>query len=424
MTNKMPFINGDNISSLITKLDAKNKEFLWKIPAFRPKLFIDEVEISNKRVLLRADFDVSLNDNYTIADDVRIHKNLPTINYLLDRHNKIICVAKLGRPEGRDLGLSLKVVVERLAEYVKDRATVRLIDDFLTEDRSTFENQQENEIIVLENIRFYPEEQEENMEFAQKLANLADVYVNDGFAVSHRREASITGVPQLLPSYGGLLLKEETEMISKAINNPKRPLVAIVGGAKIADKINLITKLIELADCVLIGGGLANTFLAAKGCNMQKSLYEKDKVEKAKELLELAASQETDIILPSDGVVENEVFAVDSLPSDSRMLDIGPQTKAHFGAMIARANTVIWNGPMGYFENPSYKQGTDFIYYSLAHNPEATTIVGGGDTLAAISKKEYLDTITHISTGGGAMLEFIEKGTLPGIEALKGNRME
>jgi phosphoglycerate kinase len=227
-----------------------------------------------------------------------------------------------------------------------------------------------------------------------------------------------------LPSYGGLLLKDEVEMISKAINNPKRPLVAIVGGAKIADKINLITKLIELADCVLIGGGLANTFLAAKGFNMQNSLYEKDKLNKARELLDLAKDQITDIILPSDGVVENEVYTIDKLPKDSKMLDIGPQTKAHFGSIIARANTIVWNGPMGYFENPSYKQGTDFIYYSLAHNPEATTIVGGGDTLAAISKKEYLDTITHISTGGGAMLEFIEKGTLPGIEALKGNYME
>jgi phosphoglycerate kinase len=401
------------------------KNFLWKIPVFRPKLFIDEVDISNKKVLLRADFDVSLHDNYTIADDVRIHKNLPTINYLLDRHNKIICVAKMGRPEGRDKSLSLQVVVDRLQEYVKDRGIkVRLIDDFLTEDRSTFENQKENEILVLENIRFYPEEQKEDMEFAQKLADLADIYVNDGFAVSHRREASITGVPQLLPSYGGLLLKDEVEMISKAINNPKRPLVAIVGGAKIADKINLITKLIELADCVLIGGGLANTFLAAKGFNMQNSLYEKDKLNKARELLDLAKDQITDIILPSDGVVENEVYTIDKLPKDSKMLDIGPQTKAHFGSIIARANTIVWNGPMGYFENPSYKQGTDFIYYSLAHNPEATTIVGGGDTLAAISKKEYLDTITHISTGGGAMLEFIEKGTLPGIEALKGNYME
>ncbi len=401
------------------------KSFLWKIPAFRPKLFIDEVDISNKRVLLRADFDVSLSDNYTIADDVRIHKNLPTINYLLDRHNKIICVAKMGRPEGRDKSLSLKVVVDRLQEYVKERGiTVRLIDDFLTEDKATFENQKENEILVLENIRFYPEEQKEDMDFAQKLADLSDVYVNDGFAVSHRREASITGVPQLLPSYGGLLLKEEVEMISKAINNPKRPLVAIVGGAKIADKINLITKLIELADCVLIGGGLANTFLAAKGYDMQNSLYEKDKLAKARELLDLAKDQVTDIILPSDGVVDNEVYTIDKLPKDSKMLDIGPQTKAHFGSIIARANTIVWNGPMGYFENPAYKQGTDFIYYSLAHNPEATTIVGGGDTLAAISKKEYLDTITHISTGGGAMLEFIEKGTLPGIEALKGNYME
>lgn len=381
--------------------------------------FIDDRDINHKRVLLRADFDVSLNDNYTIADDIRIQKNLPTINYLLEKHNKIICVAKLDRPQGREEKLSLAVVVKRLQEYLKGKATVKLIDDFLTEKKETFENQTKNEILVLENIRFYPEEQKENLEFAKKLASLADVYVNDGFAVNHRKEASITGVPKFLPSYGGFLLKEEIEMISKVIKNPKKPLVAIIGGAKIADKINFISKLIEIADYVLIGGGLGNTFLASLGYNMQKSLYEKDNIPKAKKLLKLAEKKKTQILLPSDGIVGMQVFSVKNLPNGSRMLDIGPQTKAHFGAIIAKAATIIWNGPMGYFENPSYKQGTDFIYYSLAHNPGVVSIVGGGDTLAAISKKEYLENITHISTGGGAMLEFIENGTLPGIEALK-----
>ncbi|OGK25760.1 phosphoglycerate kinase [Candidatus Roizmanbacteria bacterium RIFCSPHIGHO2_02_FULL_38_11] len=388
--------------------------------------YIDEVNISNKRVLLRADFDVSLNPNYTIADDARIRNNLPTIKYLLKKKNKLICVAKLDRPKGRDAKLSLKVVVNRLHQYLPGYK-IKLIDDFLSKEKTTFENQNEKEILVMENIRFYPEEKQNDAAFAKKLAKLADVYVNDAFAMCHRSEASVTGVPKYLPSYGGLLLKKEIETISKAIKKPKKPFVAIIGGAKIETKINLIGKLTELANYVLVGGGLANTFLCAHGYEIGKSYCEYEKVAKARRLLFLAAQTHTAIVLPSDVVIgdpnnsENggKVVKVDQIPKGAVALDIGPETKAKFGSIIAKAKTIIWNGPIGYFENPAFRRGTDFIYYAIAGNKEAVSIVGGGDTLSAISNEEHLGRITHVSTGGGAMLEFIEKGTLPGIEALK-----
>jgi phosphoglycerate kinase len=389
--------------------------------------YIDAIEIRNKRVLLRADFDVSLNANHTIADDVRIRQNIPTIKLLLKNHNKIICVAKLDRPVKRDPQLSLQVVVDRLKKYLPD-TKIKLIDDFLTEKKATFTGQKTNEIFVLENIRFYPEEKKNDLEFAKKLAALADIYVNDAFAVSHRAESSLVSVPMILPSYGGLSLKSEIEEIGKAIKKPKRPLVAIIGGAKISTKINLISKLIERADYVVLGGGLANVFFRAQRYFIGRSICEYEMVQKARLLLFHAAQKNTALILPTDVIVGNpkdnekngEIIRIgEKIPSDMSILDIGPETKALYGALIAKAKTIIWNGPVGLFENPAYREGTDFIYYAIAHNTEATSIVGGGDTLAAIAKKEYLDKITHISTGGGAMLEFIEKGTLPAIEALK-----
>lgn len=388
--------------------------------------YIDETEIKNKRVLLRADFDVSLNPNYTIADDARIQQNIPTLKYLLNNDNRLICVAKLDRPKTRDPKLSLKVVVSKLKEYLPEYK-ITLVDDFLTADKKVFENQKNSEILVLENIRFYPEEKKNEPVFAKRLASLADVYVNDAFAVSHRAEASVVGVTFHLPSYGGLLLKKEIKMISKAIGRPKKPVVAIIGGAKIASKIPLINKLAEIADYVLIGGGLANTFLCAQGLEIGKSFCEYEAVSLARKLLFHAAQKHTAVVLPSDVIIGEpdnnvhggEIKKIDEIPKGAVILDIGPETQAKYGSIIAKAKTIIWNGPVGYFENPAFRRGTDFIYYSIAQNSQATSIVGGGDTLSAISKKEYLDKITHISTGGGAMLEFIEKGTLPGIEALK-----
>ncbi|HLD19990.1 MAG TPA: phosphoglycerate kinase [Patescibacteria group bacterium] len=387
--------------------------------------FIDEHDISHKRVLLRVDFNVSLHENLTIADDARIQQGLPTIKYLLEKGNKLILVSHLDRPEKRDPKLSLKPVVARLQEYL-DGFTVKLVDDFLTEPKETFTNQEENEVLMLENIRFYPEEKKNDPEFAKKLAELADVYVNDAFGVCHRTDTSVVGVAALLPSYGGLLLKKEIEMISSAIAKPQKPLVAIIGGAKISGKIKFIGKLLEVADYLLVGGGLANNFIAAQGFEIGKSLVEYEEIENARRILYMAAQKNTAVVLPSDVVIgepdntENggEIKKVDEVPKDGHILDIGPETQARFGAIIAKAKTIIWNGPVGVFENSAFGRGTDFIYYAITQNKDAISVIGGGETLAAVSKKEYLEKITHISTGGGAMLEFIEQGTLPGFEAL------
>jgi phosphoglycerate kinase len=387
--------------------------------------YIDEIEIKNKQVLIRVDFDVSLNPDYSIANDVRIKQNLPTLKYLLKNKNRLICVAKLNRPKTRNPKDSLKPVVKRLQEYLPDYKII-LIDDFLTCDQKIFKEQKEKEILVLENIRFYQKEKDYSTIFAKQLSSLADIYVNDAFAVCHRSDTSVIGPPKFIPSYGGLLLKKELSLISKSISKPKKPIVAIIGGAKVSTKIGLINKLIQIVDYLIIGGGLANTFVSAQGHEIGTSFCEYEAVQQARKLLSLVKKGRALIVLPVDAVVaktkndkEHEVKKINNISSEESIFDIGPETKAQIGGILAKAKTIIWNGPVGYFENSAFKEGTDFIYYSITQNTDAVSIVGGGDTLAAISKKEYLDKITHISTGGGAMLEFIEKGTLPGIEALK-----
>jgi phosphoglycerate kinase len=388
--------------------------------------YIDSTSLVDKRILLRVDYNVSLSPDRKIADDERIVQSLSTVTQLLQK-NKLILVSHLDRPKQRDPKLSLSIVVQKLQEYLP-HTKITLVPDFLDESSKViFQKQKNGEILVLENIRFYSGEETNDIQFTKQLAGLADVYVNDAFAVCHRAAASVVGVPKLLPAYGGLLLKKEVEMIGKAIEKPKKPLVAIIGGAKISTKLTLIGKLMEIADYVLLGGGLANVFFCAQGFGIGKSICEYELVEKARQLLFLAAAKQTAVVLPSDVLIGDpnnvekggETRKLDDIPEGASILDIGPETKAQFGAIIAKARTIVWNGPVGYFENPLFRQGTDFIYYSIAHNSDAVSIVGGGDTLAAINNKEYLESITHISTGGGAMLEFIEHGTLPGIEALK-----
>lgn len=386
--------------------------------------YIDTANITNKKILLRVDFNVSLKPDHTIADDARIQQVLPTIRYLLDHGNKLILVSHLGRPKSRDPQFTLEPVAQKLQELFHDKKVI-LVDDFL-KDRSTIDNQQPDQILLLENIRFYPEEKKNDEGFARNLSSLADIFVNDAFGVSHRPDASVVGVTKFMPSYGGLLLKKEIEMISKITTNPKKPVVAILGGAKISTKIHLVETLMTIADYLILGGGLANTFLSAQGYQIGKSICEYEEADQARRLLFHAVQKNTRIIFPSDVVIakepdapETEVVSVDNVPSDKYILDIGPESQAKFGSIIAQAATIVWNGPVGYFENPACRRGTDFIYYAITENTDAVSIVGGGDTLAAISKKEYLDKITHISTGGGAMLEFIEKGSLQGIDALK-----
>lgn len=381
--------------------------------------YIDEVEIKNKTILLRVDFNVSLNPDYTISNDARIKQSLPTINYLLKNNNRLIIISHLGRPKEIDKKFSLKIVTNKLKEYLPN------VEMSLTETIESVKEKSEK-IIVLENIRFFPKEKDYSTLFAKKLASLADIYVNDAFGVCHRSDTSVIGPPKFLPSYGGLLLKKELAIISQVINKPKKPVVAIIGGVKVSTKVGLINKLIKIVDYLIIGGGLANTFISAQGHEVGTSFCEYETVQQARKLLSLSKKNRAFLVLPVDAVVattkedrESEVVKIENIPPNKSIFDIGPETKAKFGAIISKAKTIIWNGPVGYFENPAFKRGTDFIYYSITHNDKAISIVGGGDTLAAISKKEYLDKITHISTGGGAMLEFIEKGTLPGIEALK-----
>jgi phosphoglycerate kinase len=386
--------------------------------------FIDQVALHDKRILMRVDFNVSLKKNRTIADDVRIRQALPTIQYLLEGNNKLIITSHLGRPKGRDSAFSLDVVAKKLADYLPHYEIIT-VEDFRT-DRSQLENQTPTQIMLLENIRFYPEEKANDPAFAQDLASLADVYVNDGFGVSHRSSATVVGVPQQLPAYGGLLMKKEIHQIGSVIAHPKKPFTAILGGAKISSKIHLIETLIETADDLILGGGIANTFLKAQGYEIGKSIVEDDALDQAKKMLFHAVQKNTRVIFPSDVVLgaslnsgASEIVPIDKVPKDRFILDIGPESQAVIGSVLAQAATIVWNGPVGYFENTAFRRGTDFIYYSITENDHAVSVLGGGDTLAAISKKEYLDKISHISTGGGAMLEFIENRTLPGIEALR-----
>ena len=389
--------------------------------------YIDEVELSHKKILIRVDFNVSLKPHHIIADDARIKQSIPTLEYLLKRHNKLILIAHLGEPKERSADASLLPIAKRLREYLP-HYEVTLIKDF-TKDTTALEKQKQGEIMLLENIRFYPGEQTNDQQFARELAQLGEIYVNDAFSVSHRKAASVVGLPKLLPSYGGLLLKKEVTVLDGIMRHPKKPFVAIIGGKKISTKIKFIQKLTSVADFVLVGGGLANTFLAAKGYPTGKSLVSKEDIGHAQQLLEHSKREHTELMIPHDVIVgtsleskESIVRNVSDIKQYEEALDIGPETQADFGNVIAEANTIVWNGPVGYMENQEFKRGTDFLYYAITQNAHATSVVGGGDTLAAINNKAYLDKITHISTGGGAMLEFIENGTLPGIEALKSHR--
>lgn len=385
---------------------------------------IDQVAIHDKRVLLRVDFNVSLDEKRTIEDDVRIQQALPTIRKLLEQNNKLIIISHLGRPKEREPRFSLDVVAKKLHSYLP-QYPIRLITDFRTQ-KEDIASQHADEIILLENIRFYPEEKNNDESFAKELASLADVFVNDGFGVSHRSSASVVGVTKFLPSYAGLLMKKEIHGIGAIVDNPKKPVVAILGGAKISSKIHLIERLIDITDDLILGGGIANTFLLAQGYEIGKSIAEPSEVEHAKKMLFQAVQKSTRFVFPADVVVSgslhggvSDIRNIDDVPKNKYILDVGPETLAIIGSVIANAATIVWNGPIGYFENPEFRRGTDFLYYSITENRHATSIIGGGDTLAAVSKKEHLDHINHISTGGGAMLEFIEKGTLPGIEALR-----
>ena len=389
-------------------------------------IYIDKAHIRHKKVLLRVDFNVSMKGN-KITDDARIKATIPTIKKLLAEDNKLIIISHLGRPDGWDEKLRLKPIAERLHEYFP-HVHLTMVDDFTTDGaKKLFEEQKEGEILFLENIRFFKGEESADPEFGKQLASLGDIYVNDAFGVSHRDCASITEVPKHLPHYGGLLMEREVETIGHALKHPSHPFAAIIGGAKVSTKLKLLFKLTEIADFLILGGGLANTLLFALGYPIGKSLCEKDMIDDVKKIVRHAKEKNTKILLPKEVVVGNKddekgagiVKKITDVAPHDIILDIGPEAQADYAKAILASKTLIWNGPVGYVENPEYAKGTDFLYYTIAQNPNMLSIVGGGDTLAAIDKMEYLNTISHISTGGGAMLEYIENGTLPGIEALR-----
>ncbi len=386
---------------------------------------IEDINVASKRVLVRVDFNVPLNDKQEITDETRIQAALPTIRYLLDHKAKVILCSHLGRPKGEfKPEFSLAPVAKRLRQLLD--AKVTFAEDVIgpSADKAVSE-MKDGDVVLLENLRFHKEETKNDPEFAKKLASYADIFVNDAFGTAHRAHASTEGVTHYLPSVAGFLIKKELEFMGKALEDPDRPFVAILGGAKIADKIPVIENLFTKVDSLIIGGGMANTFLAAQGYDMKKSLVDGDSIELAKSLMEKARKLGVKMLLPIDVVAADEFSAdaktvtvpVEGIPDGYMALDIGLSTRMIFAEEISSAKTVIWNGPMGVAEMPAFAGGTKAVAEAMAE-ASAITIIGGGDSAAAVKKLGFGDRMTHISTGGGASLEFLEGKELPGIAAL------
>jgi phosphoglycerate kinase len=383
-------------------------------------------------VLLRVDFNVPLEEG-KVSDDTRIKAALPTIKYILDKNAKLIIISHLGRPKGKvDKTLSLEVVAKKLQTYLSNK--VKFIDQTVGQEVSKEVKQlKPKEILVLENLRFNEEEKANDEEFAKKLSELAEVYVNDAFGVSHRAHASVNALPILMgeKAYAGFLLEKELDIAKKILKNPERPFTAIIGGSKVSDKIGVIESLLNKVDHLIIGGGMANTFISAKGYPVGTSLYEPDKVELAKELLEKAKKLNVAIHLPIDVVTAKEFaataephyFDIDEIPDDEMVLDIGPDSCDDFSDVLKSSKLIVWNGPVGVFEMEAFSVGTRTIAAILS-SADAEVVIGGGDSAAAITKFGYADDMDHISTGGGAFLELMEGKTLPGVAALTKTRRD
>jgi len=391
------------------------------------KRTVRDVEWANKRALVRVDFNVPRLDDGTITDDTRIRAALPTITYLCERGAKVVLMSHLGRPKGaRQDKYSLQGVATHLAKLLP-RVSVKFAADCIGSAAETVAaGLRAGEVVLLENVRFYKEEEENDAVFAQKLARLGNVFVNDAFGTAHRAHASTAGVASSLPTVAGLLLEKEVSVMGAALEHPAHPFVAVIGGAKVSDKIRVIENLLKKVDHLLIGGGMANTFLAVQGVAMGKSLVEADALDTAKALLEQARGQKCQLHLPVD-VVAAKAFAADAahricrvqaLAADEMALDIGPETIANYQLIVRSAQTVIWNGPMGVFEMPAFAKGTIGVALALA-DVDGVTIVGGGDSVAAIEQAHLADKMTHVSTGGGATLEFLEGQVLPGVDVIE-----
>ena len=389
------------------------------------KKTVKDIDLKGKKVFVRCDFNVPMDEERNITDNTRIVAALPTIKYLLEQNCKIILASHLGRPKGEvKPEYSLAPVAKELSKLL-NKEIIMAKDVIGPDAMEKAKNLKEGEILLLENVRFHREETDNDSEFSKKLASMAEVFVNDAFGTAHRAHSSTTGIASYLPAVSGFLIEKELKFLGDALNNPERPFVAILGGAKVSDKIGVIDSLLEKVDTLIIGGGMAYTFFKAQGYEVGNSLCELDKLDLARELMEKAKTKGVKLMLPVDTKVGKE-FKVDTesktvkyteIPADWEGFDIGDETIKMFSDEIRKAKTVVWNGPLGLFEFPQFAIGTNAIAKVLSEI-DATTIIGGGDSAAAVEKAGLADKMTHISTGGGASLEFLEGKKLPGIEAL------
>ena len=389
------------------------------------KKTIEDIVVTGKKVLVRCDFNVPLDENKNITDENRLVGALPTIKYLSENGAKVILCSHLGRPKGEfNMKYSLAPVAARLSQLLGKE--VKMADDVIGESaKAAVAALGDGDICLLENVRFHKEEEKNDAEFSKQLASLAEIYVNDAFGTAHRAHASTAGVADYLPAVCGYLIGKEIDVMGKALSNPARPFVAILGGAKVSDKIGVIENLLDKVDSLIIGGGMAYTFLKSQGYEVGKSICEMDKLDLARDLMAKAQAKGVELLLPVETVVakefsndaEEKIVPSIAIPADYEGLDIGPKTVELFSNAISKAKTVIWNGPMGVFEMPKFAVGTKAIAKAVAE-ADAITIIGGGDSAAAVQQLGFADKMTHISTGGGASLEYLEGKVLPGIDCL------
>jgi phosphoglycerate kinase len=392
------------------------------------KVTIRDVDVAGKRVFVRVDFNVPIEDG-KVVDDARIRAALPTIVFLIRRGAKVILASHLGRPKGKVTdSLRLRPVAERLSQLLGQE--VRVTGDALgvgTQD--AVRRLKKGDVLLLENLRFHKEEEANDPEFAKQLASYADIYVNDAFGTAHRAHASTVGIAQYLPAYAGLLMEREIEVLSRLLEDPARPFAAVIGGAKVSDKIMVLENLLQRLDTLVLGGGMANTFLVAQGNTVGKSLLEADMVEDARRLLDMAEQKGVRLVLPVDVMVakevtrgaEHKILPVEKIPNSWSIVDVGPRSTGLFEEALDGARTILWNGPLGVFEIPTFGDGTRQMARYLATRAEAgaTVVLGGGDSAAAVDQQGLADKMTHVSTGGGATLEFLEGRELPGIAILR-----
>jgi 3-phosphoglycerate kinase len=388
----------------------------------RKKTIKDIKNLKGKRVFLTVDFNISLTDG-KVTNDTRIVAAIPTIRYLLEKGATVILASHLGRPKGYDPKFSLRPVADRLSKHMGIK--VNLIEKFW-EDTGPIKisKVKQGELTLLDNIRFYKGEKDNDPIFSKHLADMADYFVNDAFGTAHRVHASTVGITRHLPSFAGLLMAKEIDVLSGLLHKPKKPFVVFIGGAKTPEKIAVIEKLLDIADTIALGGAIANTFLAAWGFGMGTSLVDYEMVEMARVVFWNTSRKHSALLLPVDVVTANQNKNIPSkevpynrVPQNVSIFDIGSKTRKIYADLIKNAATIVWNGPMGYYEDKKYKKGTDFLLHSISES-KAFSVIGGGDTLTSIKTKSFMDKISHVSTGGSAMLAFLEKGNLPGIQAL------